>query len=85
MNEPFGQTVDRIVKHLRRGTDTSPHVLLGPLVWEGKPDDREWYFLMGSGDSNGFRLDASNSRPIKCWPNKPEPPCTSRCSKHTAS
>jgi hypothetical protein len=58
MNKSFDQSFQKIVTHIRRGSDLSPHVLLGPLVWEGNPDNRQWYFLMGSGDRNGFRLDA---------------------------
>ena len=58
MNKSFDQSINQIVKHLRRGAGISPHVLLGPLAWKGSPDERKWYFLMGSGDSAGFRLDA---------------------------
>jgi hypothetical protein len=51
------QSISQIVKHLRGGNAVSPHVLIGPLVWEGDPDDRQWYSVLDSGDRHGFRCD----------------------------
>ena len=55
--QSFERSVAKIVDNLRRGNNVSPHVLIGPLVWEGETNDRQWYFVLGSGDRRGFRAD----------------------------
>jgi hypothetical protein len=54
--------VTRIAAYLRRG-HISPHVLLGPIVWEPKGDDgKRWYFVVATGDDNGAHFDQLGSQ-----------------------
>jgi hypothetical protein len=36
----------RIVTYLRHGRRVSPHIVIGPIVWQPKDDGRLWYFVV---------------------------------------
>lgn len=53
--------VERIVAYLRRGQNVSPHILIGPVVWQPKDDGRFWYFVVATGDGDGAHFDQLGS------------------------
>jgi hypothetical protein len=53
--------VERIVAYLRRGKNVSPHIVIGPVVWEPKDDGRFWYFAVATGDGDGAHFDQLGS------------------------
>ena len=53
LNEMITRSVDHLLD--RR---TSIHVVVGPVLWRPKDDgERLWYFIVATGDANGFRCD----------------------------
>jgi hypothetical protein len=57
LNEMITRSVDHLLD--RR---TSIHVVVGPVVWQLKDDGKRlWYFVVATGDANGFRCDQIGS------------------------
>jgi hypothetical protein len=50
----LSKMVGVIADHILQGEDRSPHLMIGPLVWK---DEDCWYFVIGSNDRDGFRVD----------------------------
>jgi len=55
------EQVMRIAAHVRHGKNVSSHVVIGPLVWQPKGDDRFWYFVIASGAGKRARFDQIGS------------------------
>jgi hypothetical protein len=51
----------RIVTYLRHGRRVSPHIVIGPIVWQPKDDGRLWYFVVATRDGPRTRFDQLGS------------------------
>ena len=54
----ISQKAVETVDYLRRGDDVSPHILIGPIVWENDPNLPGRCFIVGTGDKSGARFDS---------------------------
>lgn len=52
----FGALAQEAANHVLRDS-VSPHVLVGPIVWEPAGASKHWYFTVASGGPCGFRCD----------------------------
>src|SRR3979411_1022242 len=50
--------IKQIVELVRRGDDVSPHIVIGPIVWEELSGaKRRWYFTIATADGEEARFD----------------------------
>jgi hypothetical protein len=61
--DTLAEQARRIADHVMdRTVEPAPDILVGPVIWrlEENSDARRWYFIIGSGGSEGFRVDQIN-------------------------